>query len=169
MNIFHKVALQGLKKNRTRTFVTVIGVMLSAALLTAVSSFGISMLHYMTQGAICKRGGWHVAFADVNRSAFQTLAADSDVSDAVSYENIGYAMLEGGQNPDKPYLFIAGFYQKTFDTLPIEMIGGRLPKNNTEVIVPMSVAVNGGVKCISRCCIFFKCSSLVSTDHSVTF
>ena len=38
MNIFHKVALQGLKKNRTRTFVTVIGVMLSAALLTAVSS-----------------------------------------------------------------------------------------------------------------------------------
>jgi len=146
MNIFHKVALQGLKKNRTRTFVTVIGVMLSAALLTAVSSFGISMLHYMTQGAICKRGGWHVAFADVNRSAFQTLAADSDVSDAVSYENIGYAMLEGGQNPDKPYLFIEGFYQKTFDTLPIEMIGGRLPKNNTEVIVPMSVAVNGGVK-----------------------
>lgn len=36
MNIFHKVAFQGLRKNRTRTLVTVIGVALSAALITAV-------------------------------------------------------------------------------------------------------------------------------------
>lgn len=38
MNIFHKVALQGLKKNRTRTLVTIVGVALSAALITAVAA-----------------------------------------------------------------------------------------------------------------------------------
>ena len=40
MNIFHKAALQELKKNRSRTLVTVIGVALSAALFTAVATFG---------------------------------------------------------------------------------------------------------------------------------
>ena len=54
MNIFHKVALQGLKKNRTRTFVTVIGVVLSAALFTAVATFGTSLLQYLINGSIAK-------------------------------------------------------------------------------------------------------------------
>ena len=45
MNILHKVALQGLKKNRTRTAVTIIGVILSAAMITAVSTFGLSLIH----------------------------------------------------------------------------------------------------------------------------
>ena len=40
MNIFHKVVLQDLKKNRTRTLVTVIGVVLSAALFTTVPLLG---------------------------------------------------------------------------------------------------------------------------------
>ena len=38
MNIFNKVAMQGLKKNRTRTIVTIIGVVLSAAMITAVTT-----------------------------------------------------------------------------------------------------------------------------------
>ena len=69
MNIFHKVALQGLKRNRTRTFVTIIGVTLSAARITAVTTFGVSLLQYMTNGAIQKYGPWHIAFTDVD-SAF---------------------------------------------------------------------------------------------------
>ena len=62
MNIFHKVALQGLKKNRTRTLVTVIGVALSAALITVVATFAVSVQNYMLKGAIVKSGDWHVAF-----------------------------------------------------------------------------------------------------------
>lgn len=62
MNIFNKVALQGLKKNRTRTLVTIIGVVLSAAMITAVATFGVSLLSYMTNGAIAKYGDWHVEF-----------------------------------------------------------------------------------------------------------
>ncbi len=62
MNIFNKVALQGLKKNRTRTLVTIIGVVLSAAMITAVTTFGVSLMNYMTNGAIIKYGDWHVQF-----------------------------------------------------------------------------------------------------------
>ena len=50
MNIFNKVALQGLKKNRTRTLVTIVGVILSAAMVTAVTTFGVSLLNYLING-----------------------------------------------------------------------------------------------------------------------
>ena len=59
MNIFHKVALQGLMRSRTRTIITIIGVILSAALLTGVTTFGISLLDYAAKGAAEKYGGWH--------------------------------------------------------------------------------------------------------------
>ena len=43
MNIFRKIALQGLKKNRARTAVTIVGVILSAAMITSVFTFAVSL------------------------------------------------------------------------------------------------------------------------------
>lgn len=146
MNIFHKVALQGLKKNRTRTLVTIVGVVLSAALITAVATFAVSLQSYMINGAIMKYGNWHVAFPDADTSFVQEQADDSRVVNIASFENIGYAMLKGGQNPDKPYLFIAGFNEEAFSTLSVELLSGRFPENSSEIMIPAHVAANGGVK-----------------------
>ncbi|MFD3157960.1 ABC transporter permease [Haloimpatiens sp. FM7330] len=146
MNIFNKVALQGLKKNRTRTLVTIIGVILSAAMITAVATFGISLLNYMANGAAHKYGNWHVEFLDVPSSFVQERTHDEGVANAATFENIGYAKLNGGKNPKKPYFFIAGFNKKAFDTLPINLILGRLPKNSSEIVVSGSVTAKGGVK-----------------------
>ncbi len=62
MNIFNKVTLQSMKKSRTRTIVTIIGVILSAAMITAVATFAVSLQNYMVNGAIQKYGSWHVGF-----------------------------------------------------------------------------------------------------------
>lgn len=146
MNIFHKVTLQNMKKSRTRTMVTIIGVILSTAMITAVATFALSLQQYMVKGAAQKYGDWQVEFFDTSADFVQKQIQQSDVSKAVTFENIGYGKLEGGKNPNKPYLFVAGFNQKTFNTLPIKMISGRLPKNSQEVVVPAHVAANGGVK-----------------------
>ena len=45
MNIFNKIALQGLRKSRTRTIVTIIGVILSSAMIMAVATFEIGRAH----------------------------------------------------------------------------------------------------------------------------
>ncbi len=146
MNIFNKVTLQGMKKSRTRTIVTAIGVVLSAALITAVATFGVSLLNYMANGAAQKYGSWHVEFSDVDSSFVQEQAHDKEVSNTTTFENIGYAKLDGGKNPNKPYLFIAGFSEKTFDALPITLFSGRLPKNSGEILVSGSVMTKGGVQ-----------------------
>ncbi|MDE6917400.1 MAG: ABC transporter permease, partial [Lachnospiraceae bacterium] len=124
MNIFHKLALQGLKKNRTRTVVTVVGVVLSAALFTAVATFGTSLLQYLIDGSKLKCGGWHINFVDVDLDFARERMADSEVADAVLYENIGYALLDGAKSAEKTYLFVAGFRGETFASLPVSLISG---------------------------------------------
>ncbi len=146
MNIFNKVALQGLKKNRTRTFVTIIGVAMSAALITAVACFAVSLQDYMINGSITKYGNWHVEFPDTDSSLIQSQAENSSVADTLALQNIGYSTLEGGQNPDKPYLFISGWDEKAFNTLPLQLLSGRLPENENEVVIPAHISSNGGVQ-----------------------
>ncbi|TCL41556.1 ABC transporter permease [Harryflintia acetispora] len=146
MNIFHKVALQGLKKNRARTLVTVAGVALSAALITAVAAFGTSLLNFMVNGSIAKCGGWHVEFPDVGASFVQERIREREVLSAAAFQNIGYAALDGLKSPEKPYLFIAGFGGQAFDALPVTLISGRLPETSGEIIIPSHVSVKGGVR-----------------------
>ncbi len=146
MNIFHKVALQGLRKNRTRTFVTVIGVALSAALFTTVATFGTSLLQYLINSSASKCGSWYIDFVDVDSDFVQERISDSQVTDAVAFENIGYALLDGAKSVEKPYLFLAGFTDEAFDQLPVTLISGRLPQNDTEIIVPNHVSIKADVR-----------------------
>lgn len=149
MNIFHKVALQGLLKSRTRTVVTIVGVMLSTAMFTAIATFGTSLVQYMINVEIAKGGNWHIAFSGVASSELQQWESDAEVAESAVFENIGYAVLEGAgeKKADKPYLFVAGFRDETYDALPVTMISGRLPENSGEVIVPAnSIATVTGIR-----------------------
>lgn len=146
MNIFHKVTLQNMKKNHTRTLVTIIGVILSTAMITAVATFAISLQDYMVRGAEQKYGDWHVEFLDASSDFARKQTQNKDVLKTAEFADIGYSELAGGKNSNKPYLFVAGFNQKTFDTLPVKILSGRLPKNSQEVVIPAHVAANGGVK-----------------------
>ena len=144
MNIFNKVAMQGLKKNRTSTIVTIIGVILSAAMITAVTTFGVSLMNYMAEVAASKYGDWQVAYLDADSSFKKEISSDKKVEKAVSFENIGYARSEGGENPNKPYFFIAGFSQRTFDALPVTLVSGRLPENDREILLSGKATTEGG-------------------------
>lgn len=146
MNIFHKVALEGLKKSRTRTLVTIIGVALSAAMITAVTTFAVSLQNYMVEGAMLKYGDWHVEFLDVDSAFVKEQMANEKVAHTTTFENIGYARMENGQNQAKPYFYIAGFSEETFADLPIKLVCGRLPQNSEEILVPAHVMTNGGGK-----------------------
>lgn len=161
MNIFQKAALKGLIKSRARTIVTVIGVVLSAALLTGVTSFGISLLDYLAKGAAERYGSWHVGFYDVPAAFLQERKQDEHVLDVAAVSNLGYALLDdaavpsgemesgtelaGSAEPEKPYLFVSGYDAKAFAMLPVYLISGRLPENDSEVIISGGLSVNNGI------------------------
>ncbi|MBA4700121.1 MAG: ABC transporter permease [Ruminococcus sp.] len=168
MNVFNKVTLQSLKKNRTRTIVTIIGVVLSAAMITAVSAFAVSLQSYMINGAAAKYGDWHIQIPDADSSIVMEQAEDSRVANTVALQNIGYATLEGGQNPEKPYLFITGWSKKALNTLPIKLLSGRLPENSSEVMIPAHIAANGGVKILVGDTLTLSVGSRISGNQKLS-
>lgn len=146
MNIFNKVTLQSMKKSRARTIVTIIGVVLSTAMITAIATFGTSLLNYLIKSSIAKYGDWHVELLDVTSSFVEAQKNNNYVSDTAEFTNIGYAKLDGSKSPDKPYLFIAGFNNKTFDVLPVRLISGQFPENSNEILIPSHIAAKAGVR-----------------------
>lgn len=146
MNIFNKVTIQSMKKNRTRTIVTIIGVILSTAMITAIATFAVSLQNYMVNGAIVKYGNWHVEFPDANYTFTNEIKNNDMVLNSASFENIGYASWNGIKSENKPYLFVAGFNDKAFETLPLTLVAGKMPEHSNEILIPTHVATKGGVK-----------------------
>ena len=80
MNVFNKVTLQYLKKNKTRTIVTIIGIMLSAALICAVTTFTSSMQKFALDSAIYLEGDWHALMSSVTIEEFEKVSSDSNIT-----------------------------------------------------------------------------------------
>ena len=62
MNIFNKVTLKSMKKNPVRTMVTIIGIIISTAMFTAVTTLTISLYSFVYRTEIYDSGSWHVGF-----------------------------------------------------------------------------------------------------------
>ena len=148
MNVFHKTALLGLCRNRTRTLVTITGVVLSAAMFTGIVTFGTSLLQYLIDAEIAKGGEWHVLFSDADPTFLQELQEEEGTAGTAAFENIGYALLEGAgeMSAEKPYLFLGGFSDEALKELPVHLTAGRMPENEREVLIPDHIAIKAGVR-----------------------
>ena len=67
MNIVNKLTMRQLKLNKKRTIVTIIGTIISVAMITAVCTLGISFLDFMQRLTIADEGEWHVLYEGVNK------------------------------------------------------------------------------------------------------
>jgi len=141
----NKVTLRALKKNRVRTIVTIIGIILSAAMITAVTTLIASMQNYMVNLSIAEEGNWHAAVHHVRYENYEKIRDFREVEKAALVRERGYSLLEGSTNEYKPYLYLLEVDKEAFDTLPIHLVSGRLPQNENEVIISEHIQTNGGV------------------------
>ena len=146
MNVFNKVTLESLKKNRTRTIVTIIGIMLSAAMICASTTFVSSMQNFVLRCEIYSSGDWHGAVYDAAYKDYEDIRDSGKVSSAVYAQVLGYAKI-GSANERKPYLYVLGGDAASgyFETMPVHLLLGTLPKDSTEIILPEHLTSNGKV------------------------
>ena len=146
MNVFNKVTLESLKKNRTRTVVTIIGIMLSAAMICASTTFVASMQNFVLRCEIYSSGDWHGAVYDATYKDYEDIRDSDRVSSAAYAQVLGYAKLDSA-NERKPYLYVLGgdVASGYFKTMPVHLILGTLPKDSTEIILPEHLTSNGKV------------------------
>ncbi len=140
MNVMHKVVKESLRKNRTRTLVTIIGVIMSVALITGVTVFGYSLLHVLTEDALLRYGDWHLSVANVDEAFLDEQTVRSEVAAVGFYEQTGCAALPAGKNGEEQYLYIHAFADETFSLLPLTVFSGRLPQNDSELLLSANIA-----------------------------
>ncbi len=146
MNVFNKVTLQSLKKNKTRTIVTIIGIILSAAMICAVTTFASSVMNYALETAIYSVGNWHGRETDTAYETYEDVRTSGDVEDAVYLQQLGYAVAEGCENEFKPYIYLLGAGKNVESVFPIHIISGNYPTSENEILLPEHLYTNGGVK-----------------------
>ena len=146
MNVFNKVTLESLKKNRTRTIVTIIGIMLSAAMTCASTTFVSSMQNFVLRCEIYSSGDWHGAVYDAAYKDYEDIRDSGKVSSAAYAQVLGYAKIDSA-NERKPYLYVLGgdVVSGYFETMPVHLLLGTLPKDSTEIILPEHLTSNGKV------------------------
>ena len=126
MNILNKLTIKNLKLNKKRTIVTIIGIILSVALICAVASMLVSFRKSMIKYTIEGKGNYHFVFYDVKKDDLESFENNRNVERLYISENIGYAPLEKSENPDKKFAFLIGAREKDLNGLAIKILNGRV-------------------------------------------
>ena len=142
MSLLNKLTIKNLKLNKKRTVVTIIGIMLSVALITAVASIYSSGIKSLIKYETCEKGNFHTAFYNVPVSDIDIFENNRNIETINITKNVGYAKIDS-KNEYKPYAFIKAFTKDSLKNLSVKLVDGRLPENENEVVIPTHLKTNG--------------------------
>ena len=145
MNLLNKLTIKSLKLNKKRTIVTIIGIMLSVALITAVTALFFSANASLINFEIRQKGNYHYSFKEVPISDIKNFTNNRHIDTIYKIANIGYAKLSNSKNENKPYAYIRAFEKEALSNLAINLVSGRLPENDQEILIPTHLKTNGRI------------------------
>ena len=91
MKILTRLTWANMKENRTRTIVTVIGVILSAAMFTAVTTLLSSAFSWGTKIMIAQNGNYHLSISGAGSALVDDITSDERVESLAAARELGYA------------------------------------------------------------------------------
>lgn len=144
MNVFCRFTRKSLLRNRSRTIVTVIGIMLSMALFTAVIEGAYSGIQFLLRSEESRVGSFHAYYYDVDESDFNKIMKADGIDKTTYWQDVGWAEI-GSKNEYKPYLLIESMQPDFTDMVKVDIVNGRLPENENEITLPVHLRSNGGV------------------------
>ena len=113
MNILTTYTLKYLRLNRKRTAVTILGVILSSALICGVFLLGVSFQKVMIDHEIFMTGNWHAQFLGVPYAKAKYITENNAVETAMLSTWLGNATY-GSHNTVRPYLYVTAYDALSF-------------------------------------------------------
>ena len=145
MNILKKLTLKSLKLNKKRTIVTIIGIILSTALICAVAGMITSVQKTLINYAKSHSGNYHVCFKNIPNDELKYVKENKNVQDYFLSKNVGYGKLEKVENEYKPYIFVMEYDKKGLEQGGVTLLEGRMPENSNEIVIPEHLIKSGRI------------------------
>ena len=145
MSILNKLTIKNLKLNKRRTIVTIIGIILSVALICAVASMVSSFRESLIRFEINRDGNFHYEFSNVDSNTIREIKNNRNFDKVYISKNIGYLKLNNSKNEDKPYAYLIAMDDIAMSNVSLNLIEGRFPTNDNEIVIPRHLKTNGRV------------------------
>ena len=132
MNLYTSLTLRYLKENKRRTIVTIIGIILSTALICGIGNISVSLMDHQIRETIANDGEFHATFYDIKKDDISTITNSAGISKSALSESLGYAKLD---KYDKYMIQIKEYDENAFKGYQIKLKDGRFPSNDKEIVL----------------------------------
>ena len=132
MNILNKLTIKHLIMNKKRTLVSIIGIILSTALMVGIGLLISTILTSERLNAIKTYGNHHVSFNSLKQEDLNLISKNINVSEVKYYVPLGFTKVDSSYD-SKPYIYITEGSKELLDSLNI--IEGSLPTNDQELLI----------------------------------
>lgn len=142
MNILNELTVKNLKKNKRRTVVTILGIILSVALITAITTFVSSMQGSLIDYAKKQSGNYHILAENVPKEKQKYLLNNKKVEKKMILQTVGDAKAvslaygEGINEENACKIKVRAVKKEDFSDLNIFLQKGKLPENENEIVIP---------------------------------
>lgn len=144
MKLLNKLTLKNLRLNKVRTIVTIVGIMLSAALITVVSGMALSGRQTMIDAQKTWSGDYDVSLDIIDTAKIDEIRQNRNVENAYYTEIAGYAKEQLANGKDGLYSVIA-MSKNAFDgCFDFSLKEGRFPNNSDEAVVTKNFTTPDG-------------------------
>ncbi|MFI3324812.1 MAG: FtsX-like permease family protein [Clostridia bacterium] len=132
MNVLSNLTLKNLKLNKSRTIVTLVGIILSTALLVALSGLVSSFIYTLAEMAVTDNGQQHVVFFDVPKDELSTIELNKETEHYYLMECLDYFYY--GDETEVESAILA-FDENALLENENKLTEGRLPENSSEILL----------------------------------
>lgn len=139
MIILNDLTIKNLKLNKKRTIVTIVGIILSTALMVGIGLLFSSFQDYMIRETISYNGKYEAEYGDVSLDKLNSI--DKKDFSYFYQKAIGFSKFDSA-NEYKPYLYISSVNKEYFNEL--HLISGRFAENDSELVISNHINTNGG-------------------------
>lgn len=144
MNTLNKLTLKNLKLNKSRTIVTIIGILLSTALITVVAGIAASGQQTMINAEINFSGNFDLFISgNATGEDVKEIKANRNVETVYMCDYGDFVRIPNYKNDKKPYAYVQTLTPKAFtDCFNLPLKDGRYPENGSELVLTQSFINN---------------------------
>ena len=135
MESIYLLTVRTLRQNKNRTGITIITIMLSVAMLTAVLNGSWCVLQYMREKAKLYYGDYAYSIRNINQEQVVQLEKSEDINSVALCTSVGSGFI--GEKSNKSQVAIAGINETFIHNFSMEpyLESGRFPQNSSEIVV----------------------------------
>ena len=135
MKLLNKLTLKNLRLNKVRTIVTIVGIMLSAALITVVSGMALSGRQTMIDAQKTWSGDYDVSLDIIDTAKIDEIRQNRNVENAYYKERLGFSKATVADNAEYGYA-VTAISENAFDgCFKLKLEKGSFPTNSNEAVV----------------------------------